>query len=276
VLLETTHNFQTSLEAQLEPELVVQRSISNCINHNEQILIKPSDVDPEEVLVLNLSDMRGLTPNLCEQIAKLYPNIHTLNLSNTGINDDHLTALSNLEMLTQLTVSHTQIRGLAFAHFTTLKIVDCSDCAALVDEAINNLEKCSLAELNLGCTSITGIHFDKLDSNISKLSLFNCKNVTDESLKKLEETLIEELTVAQTNIQGLHLHLLDSLKRLDVSGCAHLTFEAIRLLKNIPPLELLLIPANFWQRPGGQAARERICQEFAVVNKGNLVNALLE
>ena len=201
-----------------------------------------------------------------------FPKLASLNLSNTlfGQQEEDWENLKNLEYLSSLDLSYTQITNKGLEHLktfksrTSLKSLNLTRCRQITDEGLKsvgslenlaslNLQKCgkiigsglqylkglkSFTFLNLGDTSFgeKGKGFEELKDLIHLITLnLSRTDITDDGLAFLNLKNLISLNLSYTSITSTGLthlkNLKNSLTYLDLRECKNITEEDVSNLK---------------------------------------------
>jgi internalin A len=176
----------------------------------------------------------------------------SVDLAETGVDDDALKVLPMLSDLEILDLSKTQVTnaGLTYiAKLTRLRALRLSSVSGVTDEGLAHFKNLKhLERLDLQGTAVTGSGIPQLADlpNLRSIHLSGAR-ITDESMEQLESLKsLEELLLAYTNVSDAGLQRTGSLPRLRWlhirSG--RITDVGLMALSKAPKLELLQIPST--------------------------------
>lgn len=162
------------------------------------------------------------------------PTLRILNLSKTCINDINVTHLANMQSLTHLDLSETNITGTGFAHFQApLKNLQLTKCQRLTLEGMQAISALDLEMLGASETKLADQQIEPLMQMLSLrvLKLAGAR-ITGTGLTHLTAPL-EEIDLSSTGINDnalIPLANTNSLKKINISGCPKVTDIGVGLL----------------------------------------------
>ena len=224
---------------QATPDLVRSIDLSEC---------KITDIGLQQLAIFrNLNDLNLTGCNLVTSVGVNYltrcPNLITLNLSRTSIDNVALVHLNNFEQLHTLNLSGTQVSdaGLANLRSENLEYLNLRDCS-LNGEGIQHLQHLPrLTHLNISMSEIEDNGLDNLDElkHLIYLDLSQNGMLTDNNYDQLGFLdNLQYLDLSRTNINDDNMDVLSELIDLKVLKLSRCSFRG-EALENISELYAL-------------------------------------
>lgn len=199
----------------------------------------------ERVHKLDFSGL-PLTTDILAQLAPLFPNLISLNLSSCiWLTDESLSALSMFPHLQELKLYLTNIVGIGLKYLPpSITSITLTCCKQLKEEHLWALGRCSkLRMIDLSRTPITGACFAVFPTSLESLTLAGNDFLKNSEMTHLSRfTQLQHICLYGLTISGDLLGVVSrSIKTVDLMGCKNIRDEHISQLKTCYRLAVLKI-----------------------------------
>lgn len=207
------------------------------------------DIMKEMPIAIYFCNLSVFDDAILQGVLELFPKVRELNLDFARFTDNGYAHLRNLENLTKLVLSRTQItdEGLKnIAGLIKLESLNLWGASKITDNGLFHLQNLiNLTELDLASTNTTnvGVSYIVGLKNLKSLNLWNVRQISDDGVAYLRYLInLTNLDLFNTQItnNGLpYVGALTNLKSLSLRDAVNVTDEGLGTLKDFKSLTKL-------------------------------------